>query len=45
VQIITIRELLDEGRKPILPLLLLPAYQKAQRVAKQDAEQRALFGD
>ena len=43
VQIITIRELLDEGRKPNLPLLILPAYQKAEQV-KKVAEQAEMFG-
>jgi site-specific DNA-methyltransferase (adenine-specific) len=43
VQIITIRELLEEGRKPDLPLLVLPAYQRAERV-KRAAEQGELFG-
>jgi site-specific DNA-methyltransferase (adenine-specific) len=44
VQIITIRELLEEGRKPDLPLLVLPAYQQAQRLQKRPAEQGELFG-
>ena len=43
VQIITIRELVEEGRKPNLPLLVLPAYQQAQRV-KKAAEQAEMFG-
>ncbi|MBF6605729.1 MAG: restriction endonuclease [Chloroflexi bacterium] len=43
VQIITIRELLDEGRKPSLPLLVLPAFQQARPVRKA-AEQAELFG-
>src|SRR5665811_1628463 len=30
IQIITIRELLEEHRRPDLPLLVLPAYQQAE---------------
>jgi len=44
LQILTIRELLEEHRKPDLPLLVLPTYQKAERVEKKAAEQRELFG-
>jgi hypothetical protein len=45
IQILTIRELLDEHKKPILPLLILPTYQQAQRIpAKKAAEQKELFG-
>lgn len=43
VQIMTIRELLDEDRKPNLPLLILPSYQQAQSI-KKAAEQGELFG-
>jgi len=43
VQIYTIRELLD-GRRPSLPLLVLPTYQQAERVEKKAAEQQELFG-
>jgi len=43
VQIITIRELLEEGRKPNLPLLILSPYQQAHRI-KRAAEQGELFG-
>jgi hypothetical protein len=40
----TIRELLD-GRRPALPLLVLPTYQQAERVEKKAAEQQQeLFG-
>lgn len=42
VQIITIRELLEEGRKPNLPLLVLSPYQQAQPI-KKAAEQAELF--
>jgi site-specific DNA-methyltransferase (adenine-specific) len=44
VQILTIRELLDEGRKPQLPLLVLPTYQRAERVQSKAAEQAEMFG-
>jgi site-specific DNA-methyltransferase (adenine-specific) len=44
IQIVTIRELLEEHRRPDLPLLVLPAYQQAERVAKKAAEQGELFG-
>ena len=43
IQIISIRELLEEGKKPGLPLLVMPAYQQAQPV-KKAAEQSELFG-
>jgi len=44
IQILTIRELLEEHHRPDLPLLVLPAYQQAERVAKKAAEQGELFG-
>ena len=44
IQIITIRELLKEHKQPELPPFPLPGFQKAGRVEKKDAEQRALFG-
>ncbi len=44
IQIITIRELLEEHRHPELPVLVLPAYQQAERVEKKAAEQGELFG-
>ena len=37
LQILTIRELLEEHRKPDLPLLVLPTYQRAERVEKKVA--------
>ncbi len=43
VQIITIRDMLEEGRKPNLPLLVLSPYQQAQPI-KKAAEQVELFG-
>jgi DNA modification methylase len=45
IQILTIRELLEEGKKPMLPLLILPTYQQAERIAdKRAAEQQEMFG-
>ena len=45
IQILTIRELLEEHKKPMLPLLLMPAYQQADRIpARKAAEQKELFG-
>jgi DNA modification methylase len=44
IQVLTIRELLEEHRRPDLPLLVLPAYQQAERVETKAAEQRELFG-
>jgi site-specific DNA-methyltransferase (adenine-specific) len=44
IQILTIRELLEEHSRPNLPVLVLPAYQQAERVAKKAAEQAELFG-
>jgi site-specific DNA-methyltransferase (adenine-specific) len=44
VQILSIRELLEEGRKPQLPLLILPTYQRAERVRAKAADQAEMFG-
>jgi site-specific DNA-methyltransferase (adenine-specific) len=44
LQILTIRELLEEHRKPDLPLLIMPTFQRAQRVEKKAADQGELFG-
>jgi DNA modification methylase len=45
IQILTIRELLEDGKKPMLPLLILSPYQQAERIAdKKAAEQQELFG-
>jgi DNA modification methylase len=43
VQLLTIEDLLA-GKRPALPLLVLPTYQPATRVEKQAAEQREMFG-
>lgn len=42
VQVLTIRELLD-GRKPEIPLLVLPSYQRAERVEPSPGQEK-LFG-
>ncbi|MGH2967079.1 MAG: DNA methyltransferase [Solirubrobacterales bacterium] len=45
LQILSIRQLLEEGKKPLLPPFVLSTYQEAERiVAKQAAEQAELFG-
>ncbi|MBF6604134.1 MAG: restriction endonuclease [Chloroflexi bacterium] len=45
IQILSIRELLEEGKKPQLPPFVLSTYQEAERiVTKQAAEQAELFG-
>src|SRR3972149_6885065 len=43
VQTLSIRELLEEGRKPQLPLLILPTYQRAERIRAKAADQAELF--
>lgn len=43
IQIITIRELLD-GRRPEIPLLVLPTYQQAERVDQPSPGQVEMFG-
>lgn len=43
IQIITIKELLEEGKKPALPPFVMPTYQQAQRVERKVAEQRDIF--
>ncbi|MEK6720582.1 MAG: DNA methyltransferase [Chloroflexota bacterium] len=45
IQILTIAELLEEHRRPDLPLLVLPTWQRAERVERKVAEQAALFGE
>jgi DNA modification methylase len=45
IQILTIRELLEEHKKPMLPLLILSPYQQAERIPdKKAAEQQEMFG-
>jgi site-specific DNA-methyltransferase (adenine-specific) len=42
VQILSIRELLEDGKKPQLPPFVMPSYQQAQRV-QGNADQAELF--
>ena len=42
IQIVSIRELLEEGRKPALPPLVLPTFQQAERVKERGGEQMTL---
>jgi site-specific DNA-methyltransferase (adenine-specific) len=44
IQILSIRDILEGHRRPDLPLLVLPAYQQAERVRAKAAEQAELFG-
>jgi len=45
IQVLTIRELLEEHRKPSLPPFVLPTYQQAQRVkTAPGVDQSELFG-
>jgi site-specific DNA-methyltransferase (adenine-specific) len=44
IQILTIRELLEGNARPNLPVLVLPAFQQAERVTRKAAEQGELFG-
>ncbi|HET7676949.1 MAG TPA: hypothetical protein VFK38_03785, partial [Candidatus Limnocylindrales bacterium] len=45
IQILSIRDLLEGGKRPVLPLLLLPTYQQAERLTdKKAAEQQEMFG-
>ena len=44
MQILTIRELLEEHRKPDLPFLVLPAFHQAEKVEPVSAGQEKLFG-
>ena len=39
IQIVSIRELLEEGRKPSLPPLVLATYQRAERARERGGEQ------
>lgn len=43
LQILSIRELLEDGKKPDLPLMVLPAFQKAPKSAPK-VDQAELFG-
>lgn len=45
IQILSIRELLEERKRPELPKLMYRAYQRAEKVQQPNAaEQRSLFG-
>lgn len=43
IQIITAREILEEGKKPDLPALIAEQYRKAERIATKEGEQGELF--
>jgi hypothetical protein len=43
IQVLTIREVLD-GKRPEVPLLVLPTYQQAEKIKEPEAEQARLFG-
>ena len=46
IQIITIRELLEDGKRPDLPAFVHQPYKRAEKVQLPNAaEQGALFGD
>lgn len=44
VQIASIRELLEEGKKPQLPLLILPTFPQAEKIEEISPGQQELFG-
>jgi site-specific DNA-methyltransferase (adenine-specific) len=45
IQLLSIRELLEEHRKPVLPPFVLPSFQQAEKVkASVDADQQEMFG-
>ncbi len=44
IQILSIKDLLEDGKKPNLPPFVLPTYQQAQRVKKVDDSQTEMFG-
>lgn len=43
IQILSIKDLLEDGRKPNLPPFVLPTYQQAQRVKQVDNRQEGMF--
>jgi site-specific DNA-methyltransferase (adenine-specific) len=43
IQILTIKELLEGGKKPALPPFVMPTYQQARRIPPKVAEQRGIF--
>jgi hypothetical protein len=45
IQILSIRELLEEGKRPELPPFVLPSFQQAESLRGEVAEQeRLVFG-
>jgi site-specific DNA-methyltransferase (adenine-specific) len=44
IQLISVRELLEENRKPNLPPFVLPTYQQAERMKPETRGQERLFG-
>ena len=42
IQILSIRDLLERGRKPSLPPLVLPTFQRAQRQRERGGEQMTI---
>jgi DNA modification methylase len=45
LQLLSIRELLDEGKKPDLPLFVMPAFQKATKIQPMQGDQQELALD
>jgi len=44
IQLLSIRELLEEHRKPNLPPFVLPSFQQAERLRRSEEEQQRMFG-
>ena len=44
LQVLSIADLLEKGRKPNLPPFVLPTYQQAERVQQESPGQEKLFG-
>jgi site-specific DNA-methyltransferase (adenine-specific) len=44
VQILSVKDILEDHRRPDLPLLVLPAYQKAAKITTGQVDQGELFG-
>ena len=44
VQLLSIKDVLEGGRKPNLPPFVLPTYQQAERVKSKQADQQGMFG-
>jgi len=43
IQIMTIKELLEDRKKPALPPFVMPTYQQAERIYLEVADQGSLF--